>query len=159
MVVPPVVIPPVVIPPVAAAPVADAPVAVPPVAIAPAAVPPVVIAPVVAAGDEDPWQAVQRRNPAAEHRRALRHQVPCPFGLRCKHRGECGKLHDDNDRRLWQSKGPKFNFKYWKTRPCNPAYHNGADKNCPYYHSPADAWCLACYAYGHCTDDCKFTRG
>jgi len=110
-----------------------------------------------AEADFSGFQSVQRRNRQAEHSRALRRRQECPRGLRCRQQSQCSYAHPDSVRRLW-ALHPRVNFFLWKTGPCDPARHNGAIKDCPFYHSPSDAWCLACKMYGHPTNDCRFNH-
>ncbi|CAK7199211.1 hypothetical protein SEUCBS139899_001884 [Sporothrix eucalyptigena] len=105
---------------------------------------------------DSPWQTVRRSNPAQGHRRSLRSTQPCPNGIRCGRRGDCGHRHTGEERRLFADL-PQQNFKKWKTAPCRfdaIMCHRG--KKCAFAHSQKETWCLRCRHEGHYTTDCRY---
>ncbi|KAM5381124.1 hypothetical protein ACJZ2D_003040 [Fusarium nematophilum] len=107
-------------------------------------------------GDNDGWTPVTRSNPTKGHHRAIRREQPCPHGIRCEKRGECGYVHTDEERRLFQGK-PRQNFRLWKTAMCNKPYCRDG-KRCAFAHSQDEAWCLRCHVEGHFIDECQHRR-
>ena len=107
--------------------------------------------------EEDDFQMVQRSDRQAQHRRNLRKGKPCPRGIHCRKAGECGFIHTEKEKRLFDEH-PKQNWLVWKTRPCciTTPFHENKKDSCPYAHGAADARCLICKMDGHFTHDCPY---
>ncbi|UPK94591.1 hypothetical protein LCI18_005526 [Fusarium solani-melongenae] len=82
-------------------------------------------------------------------------KTPCPYGIRCGKRGDCGGLHTKEERDLFQTL-PEQNFKKWRTSKCRYGDRCYLGKKCAYYHTSAEAWCTQCHVEGHGREDCKF---
>lgn len=103
--------------------------------------------------DSGGWEAVSRSNQERRNRRDILKTQRCSYGIRCQKRGDCGSRHTNEEKDIFQ-KWPNLNFKYWKTRMCmRDNSHRG--KDCPYAHTPDEAWCGECFREGHVKDDCQ----
>ncbi|KAM6521869.1 hypothetical protein FALCPG4_011571 [Fusarium falciforme] len=99
----------------------------------------------------DKWETVTRTNLKSGHHA----KQPCPYGLRCGKRGDCGHLHTKEERNLFQAL-PEQNFKKWRTSKCRHGDRCYLGKRCAYYHTPAEAWCTLCHVEVHSREDCKY---
>ncbi|KAJ3458002.1 hypothetical protein MRS44_012111 [Fusarium solani] len=96
----------------------------------------------------DKWETVTRTNLRSGHHA----KQPCPYGIRCGKRGDCGHLHTKEERDLFQAL-PEQNFKKWRTSKCRHGDRCYLGKRCAYYHTPAEAWCTLCHVEGHGRED------
>ena len=69
--------------------------------------------------------------------------------------------HTEAEQRLFRNL-PGWKWPCWKCRPCDrgaECRHAARTADCPFAHGVAQAWCLACKATGHFTDDCPYKLG
>ncbi|RSL94624.1 hypothetical protein CEP52_012531 [Fusarium oligoseptatum] len=97
------------------------------------------------------WETVSRYNLKRGHHA----KQPCPYGIRCGKRGDCGHIHTTEEHDLFQAL-PEQNFKKWRTSKCRYGDRCYLGKRCAFYHTPAEAWCTRCLVEGHCREDCKY---
>lgn len=105
--------------------------------------------------DDGPWQIVNRSDPKAARRRNTRQSLPCAEGIRCPKRGDCGSLHSDQERKLFQ-KYPDRDFRWWKTQECQFKRCNNSGRECGYAHGREEAWCTRCRCEGHFPTECRY---
>jgi hypothetical protein len=102
---------------------------------------------------DNDWQTVARSDLRRQHHRSISQTQSCSEHIRCRKRGECGYLHSDEERRLFQD-FPGKDFSKWKTKQCTKDSRH-QPRRCGYAHSQAEAWCLRCRVEGHFTDRCR----
>ncbi|KAK4461326.1 hypothetical protein QBC42DRAFT_270420 [Cladorrhinum samala] len=103
--------------------------------------------------DRGGWQTVVNQSDRGmRHRRIVNQQQPCPHGLSCKKKEECGYRHTNKERDLFRD-NPDRDFGMRKTRLCKYAPHCTNGQKCTFAHSEEEARCLDCKQTGHFQGD------
>ena len=108
--------------------------------------------------EADDWVAVVRRKFEAGRKTRVqkRRDTPCQSGIHCVKNLACPYAHSEEEQKIFRV-NPNIKFRYWKTNLCKKcSQHTQPEqqKQCPFAHGDADAWCLKCKSYGHFTNNC-----
>ena len=107
--------------------------------------------------EDDCWLTVIRKNVDKIELIKRQRQIPCKWEEHCSSGTSCRNHHSEKELDLFR-RHPKFNFRYWKTRPCPNSASPHKTGTCIFAHSPEDSWCLICHMYAHLASECKFRK-
>ncbi|KAK4450310.1 hypothetical protein QBC34DRAFT_493973 [Podospora aff. communis PSN243] len=107
------------------------------------------------AGGSGGWKTVfNKTDTEKRHRRLVNQKQDCPFGLQCRKRDDCGYLHSEQERKLFQQ-NPDRGLGQYKTQPCHYAPYCTKGHTCSFAHSEDEARCLDCKQVGHYRNSAK----